>query len=78
MLALRERFRDRVTLNTALAITFTTLFLYGGLIELLQGTLPTGRSPQWGDLLANTCGLIVALASLKGAFHEVKSLNWGQ
>ncbi len=37
-------------------------FLFGGLIELLQGTLPVGRDADWKDWLADTVGIAVALA----------------
>ncbi len=47
------------------------LILFGILIEGLQMILPTGRSAQWTDVLANIFGIVVALASLKRGFHEV-------
>lgn len=37
--------------------------LFGGMIEILQGTLTEVRQPEWGDLLANAAGgLLVLLA----------------
>ncbi|MBC2838783.1 VanZ family protein [Robiginitalea sp. SC105] len=74
--ALRERFGRRIGMNRALVLLVIGLSLYGGLIEGLQAILPTGRSAEWADFLANSCGLLLAVASVKGVFHEVKSLNW--
>ena len=37
-------------------------FLFGGLIELLQGALPVGRDADWKDWVADTVGLLAALA----------------
>jgi VanZ family protein len=55
-------------------IVMGILFVYGGLIELLQLYLPGGRSAEWTDILANTLGLLTGLASFKRLFHEVKAL----
>jgi VanZ family protein len=35
------------------------LVLYGGLIELAQGYLPTGRTMEFADFIANSTGVIV-------------------
>jgi VanZ family protein len=37
------------------------LFLYAILIELLQAALPTGRSGDWRDVLADVAGMIPGL-----------------
>lgn len=76
VLALRERSGSRMGLNGALWLAAIALAAYGGLIEVLQAVLPTGRSPEWGDFLANSLGLLAAVASLKVAFHELGALNW--
>lgn len=34
---------------------------WGGLMELLQGALTVGRSADWFDFLANSCGALVGL-----------------
>ena len=47
------------------------LLLFGLAIEGLQMVLPAGRSAEWTDVLANTFGMLAALASLKRGFHEV-------
>ena len=52
-------------------IAFVGLLLFGMAIEGLQMVLPSGRSAEGFDLLANTLGLMAALASLKRGFHEV-------
>lgn len=33
---------------------------FGALVELLQGAMQTGRSAEWGDLLANSLGAFAA------------------
>lgn len=38
--------------------------LLGALIELLQGTLTTTRSAEWGDLLADAVGVALAMPGL--------------
>ena len=76
ILAVRERLAPAWRLNPALVRVFLALFAFGAGIELLQALLPTGRSAEWADALANGCGLLVSLASMKGVFHEVKALNW--
>lgn len=35
---------------------------WGGLMELLQGALTMGRTADWFDFLANSCGALVGLA----------------
>lgn len=59
--------RRKVLLRRALI----GLLLFGLAIEGLQMILPSGRSAQWTDVLANTFGMLAALASLKRGFHEV-------
>lgn len=53
------------------------IFLFGIAIEGLQMTLPTGRTAEWTDVLANAFGILAALASLKRGFHEVVLGNSG-
>jgi VanZ family protein len=42
---------------------FPLLFavVYGGILEVLQGTLTVNRQADWQDLLANTCGALLAI-----------------
>ena len=76
VLVLRESAGQRMRLNGALWFAAVVLVAYGGLIEAFQAALPTGRSPEWWDFLANTLGVLAAVASLKVAFHELGALNW--
>ncbi len=75
-LGARERLRGKIGPSRPLAILFASLLAYGLLIEGLQALLPTGRSAEWGDALANTLGLIAGLASLKWLFHQTEFLKW--
>jgi VanZ family protein len=43
-------------------LLFIALFAYGALIEVLQGLLPTGRTAEWQDLVANALGIALGLA----------------
>ncbi|MCM4155320.1 teicoplanin resistance protein VanZ [Gramella sp. AN32] len=36
-------------------------FLFGMLIEVLQGTLTSYRTPDWWDIVANSTGVILAV-----------------
>ena len=36
-------------------------FLFGMLIEVLQGTLTSYRTPDWWDVLANSTGVVLAV-----------------
>lgn len=36
-------------------------FLYGILMEILQATLTSYRSPDWKDVIANTSGIVLAV-----------------
>lgn len=75
-LGARERYRGRTGPTRPLVFLFASLLAYGLLIEGLQAVLPTGRSAEWWDALANTLGLIAGLASLKWLFHETEFLKW--
>jgi VanZ family protein len=37
------------------------MFLFGGVIELLQGAMGFGRDADWHDLVANSLGIVTAL-----------------
>jgi VanZ family protein len=45
-----------------LLIAGALLVGFGGLIELLQSQIP-GRDAEWGDLLADTIGMVVGMLS---------------
>lgn len=42
------------------------LVAFGGMIELLQSQIP-GRDAEWGDLLADTIGMVVGMLSALSA-----------
>jgi len=49
--------RDDVRLY---AISFVATVTYGGLLEILQLTIQTGRTAEWLDLLADAVGALLA------------------
>lgn len=51
--------------TTALLWAAILSFLFGILMEILQATLTSYRSPEWYDVLANTSGTILAVFFLK-------------
>jgi VanZ family protein len=55
-----RRFRCRI--GAAMVLLF--LFLLGAALELGQWVSP-GRTCDWQDLLANTCGILVGLALVR-------------
>jgi len=56
-----------------LIIILTLSILYGGLIELLQLTVFTWRSGEWGDLFADTVG---ASMGVFGIIVTTKAINY--
>ena len=73
-IAIHQRPVHAVTKRRHMYLALGILFVYGGLIELMQFYLPGARSAEWTDLLANSLGLVTGLASFKRLFHEVKAL----
>ena len=53
--------------------------VWGGLMELLQGAMSMGRSADWYDFLANSCGailgLILGVNSVPYLFRKCKKLS---
>jgi VanZ family protein len=53
--------------------------VWGGLMELLQGAMSMGRSADWYDFLANSCGAILGLIlganSVPYLFKKCKKLS---
>ena len=53
--------------------------VWGGLMELLQGAMSMGRSADWYDFLANSCGAILGLIlganSVPYLFRKCKKLS---
>lgn len=47
-------------------VTALGCFLLGGSLEVAQGLLTETRTPEWGDLAANTAGILAAWAIAGG------------
>ena len=70
--AYRKKRRDS-THNSAFLTDYTTPiylialcgFIFGGIIEILQGILPVGRTPDLADTLANGLGALLAAFFLR-------------
>ncbi len=50
-------------------------FLFGMLIEVLQGTLTSYRTPDWWDVLANSTGVVLAVLFFMVMAPTVKKLK---
>ena len=50
-------------------------FLFGMLIEVLQGTLTSYRTPDWWDILANSTGVVLAVFFFIIMAPQVKKLK---
>ncbi|MDX1543506.1 MAG: VanZ family protein [Christiangramia sp.] len=50
-------------------------FTFGMLIEVLQGTLTSYRTPDWWDVLANSTGVLLAVLGFLVMAPTVKSLK---
>lgn len=48
--------------------------LYGGSLEIMQGTLFSHRSADWNDVIANTVGCIFGLIFYKKLFSWLSSV----
>ena len=57
-----------------LLVAFAT-FLFGMLIEVLQGTLTSYRTPDWWDVLANSTGIVLAVLFFTVMAPTVKKLK---
>ena len=60
MLSWKFVFNKRRELRISIIIFFL-LFLFGIVLELLQASLTTYRTADWGDVIANTIGLLMGL-----------------
>lgn len=49
--------------------------LFGMLIEVLQGTLTSYRTPDWFDILANSTGIVLAVLLLLAVKKPIWSLK---
>ncbi len=50
-------------------------FVFGMLIEVLQGTLTDYRTPDWWDVLANSTGVVLAVLFFMAMAPIVKKLR---
>jgi len=50
-------------------------FIFGMLIEVLQGTLTSYRTPDWWDVLANSTGVVLAVLFFIVMAPTVKKLK---
>ncbi len=50
-------------------------FLFGMLIEVLQGTLTSYRTPDWWDVLANSTGVVLSVLFFMVMAPTVKKLK---
>ncbi|TRO64552.1 VanZ family protein [Christiangramia sabulilitoris] len=50
-------------------------FLFGMLIEVLQGTLTSYRTPDWWDVVANSTGVVLAVLFFMVMAPTVKRLK---
>jgi len=50
-------------------------FLFGMLIEVLQGTLTSYRTPDWWDVLANSTGVLLAVIFFLVMAPTIKNLK---
>ncbi|AVR45317.1 teicoplanin resistance protein VanZ [Christiangramia fulva] len=50
-------------------------FIFGMLIEVLQGTLTSYRTPDWFDILANSTGIGLAVLIFLGFASLLKNLK---
>ncbi len=64
---------ERYTANL-LWVAFAS-FVFGMLIEVLQGTLTSYRTPDWWDVLANSTGVVLAVLFFMVMAPTVKKLK---
>ena len=69
---LRQQSQRSLSYKYTITITATAI-LYGGLIELLQFTVFTWRSGEWGDLFADAVGAFMGAFSI---MITVKAMNY--
>ncbi len=64
---------ERYTANL-LWVAFAS-FVFGMLIEVLQGTLTSYRTPDWWDVLANSTGVVLSVLFFMVMAPTVKKLK---
>ncbi len=76
MLFLRERFRRRYTVRNALLSMGFALLGFGMVIEVLQEIGGSGRSAEWGDIGANSLGILFGGWFSLLLIRTVSAFNW--
>jgi len=67
--------RDFVRYRIDLYRVAVACFLFGMLIEVLQGTLTSYRTPDWWDVLANSTGVLLAVIFFLVMAPTIKNLK---
>lgn len=73
-----ERYRGRGRRLPSLLILGAFLFLYGMVIEVLQGAMGFRRSAEAWDLVANTLGIFLGGVIMTFVFRRSGTFNWGE
>ena len=55
------------------SIAFFSSSIFGGLIEIYQGTILTNRTGDWVDFLANCIGATMGLICVKIIYRNTKN-----
>jgi len=63
-----QKSRSSLTIH----IFFVIAIVYGGSLEIMQGTLFSNRSADWNDVIANTIGCVFGLMFYKGLYNYLK------
>lgn len=71
----REFYSKRFGSKLIMKRFFLSLWVYGVLIEVMQAVLPTGRSAEIWDVVANTLGLSISFIILNILFKNTSFLN---
>ncbi|WP_192823075.1 VanZ family protein [Rufibacter sp. LB8] len=61
LLALYALRKDRNLTSLSFTVAFLLVVLFGGLVEVLQGSMGYGRSADIGDAISNTVGCLLGL-----------------
>lgn len=58
-----------------LSWTVTLVLAFGGVLEVLQGVMPYGRSASWLDVVANTCGVLIGTLGALATSYALAKLS---
>jgi VanZ family protein len=76
MLFLRGQFRKKASVRAALVSMAVALLVYGMVIEVIQATGGSDRSAEWGDVGANSLGILFGGWLSHRLFRTVSAFNW--